>query len=158
MVARAPTPPPGSLRQVISLGHKENVTLQQATSHLPFFTLRAAPAARLALLARRQIPTAAHTMPCAVPAAARLRLEPLAGTQVRTYTEMESHEEKLHKMIIQSKINDTKDVMKRKAAEIEKSKVERKAHHPACVTPPRVQRATSPCHALSTQCQPNPCP
>ena len=46
--------------------------------------------------------------------------------QVRTYTEMESHEEKLHKMIILSKINDTKDVMKRKAAEIEKSKVERK--------------------------------
>jgi hypothetical protein len=36
---------------------------------------------------------------------------------------MESHEEKLHKMIIQSKINDTKDVMKRKAMEIDKSKV-----------------------------------
>jgi len=46
--------------------------------------------------------------------------------QVRTYTEMESHEEKLHKMIIQSKINDTKDLMKRKAMEIDKSKVERK--------------------------------
>jgi hypothetical protein len=60
--------------QVISLGHKENVTL----------------------------------------------------AQVRTYTEMESHEEKLHKMIIQSKINDTKDLMKRKAMEIDKSKVERK--------------------------------
>ena len=28
--------------------------------------------------------------------------------QVRQNTEMESHEEKLHKMIIQSKINDTK--------------------------------------------------
>ena len=57
---------------------------------------------------------------------------------MRTYTEMESHEEKLHKMIIQSKINDTKDVMKRKAAEIEKSKVERKvpsacALQPACI-------------------------
>ena len=61
--------------QVISLGHKENVTL----------------------------------------------------AQVRTYTEMESHEEKLHKMIIQSKINDTKDLMKRKATEIDKSKLERKA-------------------------------
>lgn len=42
--------------------------------------------------------------------------------QVRTYVEMESHEEKLHKMIIQSKINDTKDVMKRKASEIDKAK------------------------------------
>lgn len=41
-------------------------------------------------------------------------------------TEMESHEEKLHKMIIQSKINDTKDVMKRKAMEIDKSKIERR--------------------------------
>ena len=29
-------------------------------------------------------------------------------TQVKQNTEMESHEEKLHKMIIQSKINDTK--------------------------------------------------
>ena len=37
---------------------------------------------------------------------------------------MESHEEKLHKMIIQSKINDTKDVMKRKASEIDKAKLD----------------------------------
>ena len=37
---------------------------------------------------------------------------------------MESHEEKLHKMIIQSKVADTRDVMKRKAAEIERSKAE----------------------------------
>ena len=36
---------------------------------------------------------------------------------------MESHEERLHKMIIQSKINETKDVMKRKAMEIDKSKL-----------------------------------
>mmetsp|Transcript_30628 Transcript_30628/g.66846 ORF Transcript_30628/g.66846 Transcript_30628/m.66846 type:complete len:543 (-) Transcript_30628:189-1817(-) len=43
--------------------------------------------------------------------------------QVKTYTEMDSHEEKLHKMIIQSKINDTKDVMKKKASEIDKDKV-----------------------------------
>ena len=48
-------------------------------------------------------------------------------TQVKTFTEMESHEEKLHKMIIQSKINDTKDVMKRKAMELDKSKAERAA-------------------------------
>lgn len=36
---------------------------------------------------------------------------------------MESHEEKLHKLVMQSKINETKDVMKRKASEIDKSKV-----------------------------------
>lgn len=36
---------------------------------------------------------------------------------------MESHEEKLHKLVMQSKINETKDVMKRKANEIDKSKV-----------------------------------
>ena len=51
--------------------------------------------------------------------------EPVNVTQVKQYTEMESHEEKLHKMIIQSKINDTKDVMKRKALEIDKSKVDK---------------------------------
>ncbi|XP_047170741.1 coatomer subunit delta-like [Vigna umbellata] len=38
---------------------------------------------------------------------------------------MESHEEKLHKLVMQSKINETKDVMKRKASEIDKSKVEK---------------------------------
>eukprot|EP00899_Mesostigma_viride_P006950 jgi/Mesvir1/16256/Mv08504-RA.1 len=65
--------------EVISLGHKENVTLQQ----------------------------------------------------VKTCTEMESHEEKLHKMIIQSKINDTKDVMKRKAMEIEKTKSKEKPSFPS---------------------------
>ena len=43
--------------------------------------------------------------------------------QVKQYCEMESHEEKLHKLVLQSKINETKDVMKRKASEIEKSKV-----------------------------------
>lgn len=46
--------------------------------------------------------------------------------QVKQNTEMESHEEKLHKMIIQSKINDTKDIMKRKAMEIDKHKIERR--------------------------------
>lgn len=44
---------------------------------------------------------------------------------------MESHEEKLHKMIIQSKINDTKDIMKRKAMEIDKHKMEQKRSLPA---------------------------
>lgn len=49
------------------------------------------------------------------------------GVQVKQNTDMESHEEKLHKMIIQSKINDTKDVMKRKAIEIDKQKLDREA-------------------------------
>jgi coatomer subunit delta len=44
--------------------------------------------------------------------------------QVKQNCEMESHEEKLHKMLIQSKINDTKDLMKRKAVEIEKTKLD----------------------------------
>lgn len=51
--------------------------------------------------------------------------ENVTVAQVKQNTEMESHEERLHKMIIQSKINETKDVMKRKAMEIDKSKVER---------------------------------
>merc|ERR1711977_804213 len=46
--------------------------------------------------------------------------------QIKTNLGMESHEEKLHKMIIQSKINDTKDIMKKKAMEIDKSKLEKK--------------------------------
>lgn len=52
--------------------------------------------------------------------------ENITIAQVRQNCEMESHEEKLHKMIIQSKIKDTKDVMKKKALEIEKTKVEQK--------------------------------
>eukprot|EP00246_Nothoceros_aenigmaticus_P014208 TRINITY_DN5285_c0_g1_i2.p1 TRINITY_DN5285_c0_g1~~TRINITY_DN5285_c0_g1_i2.p1 ORF type:complete len:511 (+),score=101.39 TRINITY_DN5285_c0_g1_i2:113-1645(+) len=51
--------------------------------------------------------------------------ENVTVAEVRQYTEMESHEEKLHKMIIQSKINDTKDIMKRKASEIDKNKIDR---------------------------------
>ena len=39
---------------------------------------------------------------------------------------MESHEERLHKLIMQSKINETKDVMKLKASEIGKSRIDRK--------------------------------
>lgn len=50
--------------------------------------------------------------------------ENVTSAQVRQNTEMESHEEKLHKMIIQSKINETKDIMKKKAMEIERSKLE----------------------------------
>ncbi len=79
--------------------------------------------------------------------------ESITILQVKQNCEMESHEEKLHKIIIQacvarchptachrcaqqlihavhdqqSKINDTKDVMKKRANEIEKSKMETKA-------------------------------
>ena len=52
--------------------------------------------------------------------------ENVTMAQVKTFTEMNSHEEKLHKMMIQSKINDTKDIMRRKATEIDKVKLEQK--------------------------------
>ncbi|OIT00667.1 coatomer subunit delta [Nicotiana attenuata] len=51
--------------------------------------------------------------------------ENVTVAQVKQYGEMESHEEKLHKLVLQSKINETKDVMKRKASEIDKSKIEK---------------------------------
>jgi hypothetical protein len=53
--------------------------------------------------------------------------ENISVMQVKQNCEMESHEEKLHKMIIQSKINDTKDLMKKKAQEIDKNKLEQKS-------------------------------
>ena len=40
--------------------------------------------------------------------------------QVKQYCEMESHEEKLYKLVMQSKINETKDHMRRRVNEIEK--------------------------------------
>uniref|UniRef100_A0A0E0JQM9 Coatomer subunit delta n=1 Tax=Oryza punctata TaxID=4537 RepID=A0A0E0JQM9_ORYPU len=51
--------------------------------------------------------------------------ENVTVAQVKQYCEMESHEEKLHKLVMQSKINETKDVMRRKVTEIEKSKTDR---------------------------------
>lgn len=54
--------------------------------------------------------------------------ENVTVAQVKQYCEMESHEERLHKLVLQNKINETKDVMKRKASEIDKSKVIQKAH------------------------------
>lgn len=51
--------------------------------------------------------------------------ENVTVAQVKQYCEMESHEERLHKLVMQSKINETKDVMKRKANEIDKSRIER---------------------------------
>ena len=43
--------------------------------------------------------------------------------QVKQYCEMESHEEKAHKLMMQSKINDTRDVMKKRASELDKIRV-----------------------------------
>ncbi|ERN13655.1 hypothetical protein AMTR_s00049p00109690 [Amborella trichopoda] len=51
--------------------------------------------------------------------------ENLTVPLVTKYCEMESHEEKLHLLVRQSKINDTKDKMKQKASEIDKSKIEK---------------------------------
>ncbi|KAG9439591.1 hypothetical protein H6P81_019756 [Aristolochia fimbriata] len=51
--------------------------------------------------------------------------ESVTIAQIKQYCEMESHEEKLHKLVMQSKINETKDIMKRKASEIDKSKLDR---------------------------------
>ncbi|KAK9666304.1 hypothetical protein RND81_14G175800 [Saponaria officinalis] len=51
--------------------------------------------------------------------------ESVTVAQVKQYCEMESHEEKLHKLVIASKISETNDLMKRKANEIDKSKIEK---------------------------------
>ncbi|KAF8404315.1 hypothetical protein HHK36_009198 [Tetracentron sinense] len=51
--------------------------------------------------------------------------ENVSVAQVKQYCEMESHEERLHKLVMQNKINETKDVMKRKASEIDKSKIDK---------------------------------
>ncbi|KAL6494474.1 hypothetical protein OROGR_031274 [Orobanche gracilis] len=51
--------------------------------------------------------------------------EGITVAQVKQYCGMESHEEKLHKLVLQSKINETNDLMKRKASEIAKSKMDK---------------------------------
>ncbi|RCV27997.1 hypothetical protein SEVIR_5G376100v4 [Setaria viridis] len=51
--------------------------------------------------------------------------ENVTVAQVKQYCEMESHEEKLYKLVMQSKINETKDHMRRRVTEIEKSKIDR---------------------------------
>ncbi|OEL13408.1 Coatomer subunit delta-2, partial [Dichanthelium oligosanthes] len=51
--------------------------------------------------------------------------ENVTVAQVKQYCEMESHEEKLYKLVMQSKINETKDHMRRRVTEIENSKVDR---------------------------------
>jgi hypothetical protein len=49
--------------------------------------------------------------------------ENITVAQVIQNCEMESHGEKLHKLVMQSKIKDTNEVMRRKVTEIEKIKV-----------------------------------
>eukprot|EP00386_Alphamonas_edax_P009562 GDKI01031407.1.p1 GENE.GDKI01031407.1~~GDKI01031407.1.p1 ORF type:complete len:231 (+),score=77.08 GDKI01031407.1:131-823(+) len=48
--------------------------------------------------------------------------ESVTLTQIKTYTEMDSHEEKLQQMIEQSKINEAKENAKRKQMELAKQK------------------------------------
>ncbi len=43
--------------------------------------------------------------------------------QMKQYVEMESPEERLHKLVIESKISDPKDLMKHKASEIANNRV-----------------------------------
>eukprot|EP01024_Parvocaulis_polyphysoides_P024925 TRINITY_DN2273_c0_g2_i1.p1 TRINITY_DN2273_c0_g2~~TRINITY_DN2273_c0_g2_i1.p1 ORF type:complete len:504 (+),score=64.98 TRINITY_DN2273_c0_g2_i1:1805-3316(+) len=52
--------------------------------------------------------------------------ENITVQQVRQNTEMDSHEEKLHKMIIDSKRAEAKVIMKERAADIERKKIEQK--------------------------------
>jgi len=51
--------------------------------------------------------------------------ENVTVAQVKQYCEMESHEEKLYKLVMQSKINETRDRMRQRVTEIEKSKIGR---------------------------------
>merc|ERR550514_550597 len=47
--------------------------------------------------------------------------ESVTLSQIKTYTEMDSHEEKLHQMIEQSKINEAKEAAKKKTARVGKT-------------------------------------
>jgi len=53
--------------------------------------------------------------------------ESVTLSQIKSYTEMDSHEEKLHHMIEQSKINEAKEMAKKRQSEIAKDKSEKKA-------------------------------
>jgi len=46
--------------------------------------------------------------------------ESVTLSQIKAYTEMDSHEEKLHKIIEQNKINEAKEIMKKKQMELKK--------------------------------------
>ncbi|KQK10441.1 coatomer subunit delta-3 [Brachypodium distachyon] len=64
--------------------------------------------------------------------------ENVTVAQVKQYCEMESHEEKLHKLVMQSKINETKDVMRKKVTEIEKNKIDRSKIDKGAFGPSRI--------------------
>ena len=49
--------------------------------------------------------------------------ENVTVAQVKQYCEMESHEEKLHKLLLQNKIDETKRRMKEEASKIDQMKV-----------------------------------
>jgi len=51
--------------------------------------------------------------------------ESVTLSQIKTYTEMDSHEEKLHQMIEQSKINEAREIAKKKQMELAKLHVSR---------------------------------
>jgi hypothetical protein len=52
--------------------------------------------------------------------------ESVTLSQIKTYTEMDSHEEKLHQMIEQSKINEAREVAKKKQMELAKQRLTNK--------------------------------
>merc|ERR1719343_323549 len=52
--------------------------------------------------------------------------ESVTLSQIKTYTEMDSHEEKIHQMIEQSKINEAKEMAKRKQVELAKLNISKK--------------------------------
>ncbi|KAJ6410641.1 hypothetical protein OIU84_007399 [Salix udensis] len=51
--------------------------------------------------------------------------ENITVAQVKQYCEMESHEEKLHKLVLQNKIDETKRRMKEEASKIDQMKIEK---------------------------------
>uniref|UniRef100_A0A6T1LR22 Coatomer subunit delta n=2 Tax=Alexandrium monilatum TaxID=311494 RepID=A0A6T1LR22_9DINO len=66
--------------------------------------------------------------------------ESVTLSQIKTYTEMDSHEEKLHQMIEQSKINEAKETAKRKQLELAKQR----ANAPKDSTPTGISGGDNP--------------
>merc|ERR1712060_988091 len=50
--------------------------------------------------------------------------ESVTLSQIKSYTEMDSHEEKLHQMIEQSKINEARETAKKKQQELKKQRIQ----------------------------------
>jgi len=57
------------------------------------------------------------------------RKENVVLGQMKQYVEMESPEERLHKLVIERKISDPKDLMQRKASEIDNNRLSARPHH-----------------------------